>query len=39
MPGYHYARIVAAAIMLPDPVERLRAIDSARILLDRGDRG
>jgi hypothetical protein len=39
MPGYHYARIVAAAITLPDPVERLQVIDSARILLNRGDRG
>ena len=38
MPGFHFARIVAAAILLPDPVERRKVIDSARLLLDRGDR-
>jgi len=37
MPGFHFARIVAAAILLPDPVERRKVIDSARALLDRGD--
>jgi hypothetical protein len=38
LPGFHFARIVAAAILLPDPVERRKVIDSARALLDRGDR-
>jgi hypothetical protein len=37
LPGFHFARIVAAAILLPDPVERRKVIDSARALLDRGD--
>jgi predicted RNA binding protein with dsRBD fold (UPF0201 family) len=38
MPGYHFARIVAAALRLDDPVQRQQVIDSARMLLERGDR-
>jgi len=37
MPGYHFARIVAASLQLDDPVQRLQVIDSARMLLERGD--
>jgi hypothetical protein len=37
MPGFHFARIVAAALRLDDPRERLQVIDSGRMLLDRGD--
>jgi hypothetical protein len=37
MPGYHFARIVAASLRLDDPRERREVIDSARVLLDRGD--
>jgi len=38
MPGYHYARIVAASLRLDDPELRRQVMDSARMLLDRGDR-
>jgi hypothetical protein len=38
MPGYHFTRIIAASLRLDDPVERRRVIESARILLQRGDR-
>jgi len=37
MPGYHYARIVAASLRLDDPKLRIQVIDSARFLLERGD--
>jgi hypothetical protein len=39
MPGYHFARIVAAALRLDDPRLRREVIDSARTLLNRGDAG
>jgi len=37
MPGYHFARIVAASLRLDDPRLRLQVIDSARTLLHRAD--
>jgi hypothetical protein len=38
MPGFHFARIVAAACELDDADLRRRVIQSAHTLLDRGDR-
>jgi hypothetical protein len=38
MPGFHFARIVAASLTMPDPEKRAAVIASARILLERGDR-
>jgi uncharacterized protein (DUF885 family) len=38
MPGYHFARIVAASLRLDEPRLRREVIDSARTLLNRGDR-
>jgi hypothetical protein len=37
MPGFHFARIVAAACDLPDAELRRRVIASAHLLLERGD--
>jgi hypothetical protein len=36
-PGFHYARIVANAILIEDVRVRREVIDSARLLLTRGD--
>jgi hypothetical protein len=38
MPGFHFARIVAAACDLDDAELRRRVIQSAHALLERGDR-
>jgi hypothetical protein len=38
MPGYHAARIVAAALTLPDAEQRAAVIASVQLLLARGDR-
>jgi hypothetical protein len=38
MPGFHLARIVAAACELDDADLRRKVIQSAHALLDRGDR-
>jgi hypothetical protein len=37
-PGQHFARIVARATLIPDVRMRREVIESARILLQRGDR-
>jgi hypothetical protein len=38
MPGFHYARIMAGACSIEDEQLRRAVMDSARILLERGDR-
>ena len=38
MPGYHAARIIAAALTLPDAEQRAAVIASVQLLLKRGDR-
>jgi hypothetical protein len=38
MPGYHFARIVASSLTVKDPAKRAAIIESARVLLERGDK-